>query len=345
MVAKLLTIIFNIFIPLTMKNDNSIFRRIFIGTLAAGLIAGIAAMANPILSKAKREATMNTEPTKKAPDPGATLAMPDPTVIVRVTENDELDVWVLGEGPAVVLVHGALFFYLLKPVAEALAEKGYQAIWYHRRGYNGKPTEPYQVEEQGQDIVKILDELKIEKAHVVGHSAGVPYALSVALDAPDRILSAALLDFMFAKFIKAPAGAEGDPSQGPAAKAQAGDFEGAAEAFLGPYKFDKETAEKVLPGSWAAMVKDAPTWFTRDLPVLMTYLPDQKKVSETKVPLAFLVVGDVAPVRETGKLLKEWQPNLSMLEIPTTNHFFPVTDTAASAALIDDWIKATGAAE
>lgn len=271
-------------------------------------------------------------------------AMPDPAVTVRVTENDELDVWVFGEGPPVVLVHGALFYYLLKPVAEALAEKGYQVIWYHRRGYNGKSTGPYKVAEQGQDIVKILDELKISKAHVVGHSAGVPYALSVSLDAPDRILSAALLDFMFAKFMKAQ-GAESDLSEGPGAKATAGDFEGAAEAFLGAMKFDKETAEKALPGSWAAMVKDAPTWFTVELPVLMTWLPDQEKVSETKVPLAFLVVGDVPPIRETGKLLKKWQPDLTMLEISTTDHFFPVTDPAATAVVIDDWIKTTGAAE
>lgn len=328
-----------------MKNENSNPGRKFSGTVVAGATAGISAMANPIMSKAKRDTTMNTEPTKEAPYLGATSAMPDPAVTVRVTENDEIDVWVLGEGPPVVLVHGALFYYLLKPLAEALAEKGYQAIWYHRRGYNEKSTGPYKVEEQGQDIVKILDELNISKAHVVGHSAGVPYALSVALDAPDRVLSAALLDFMFAKFIKAPPGAEGEPSQGPAAKAKSGDFEGAAAAFLGPYEFDKETAEKVLPGSWATMVKDAPTWFTRDLPVLMTYLPDQKKVRETKVPLAFLVVGDMPPIRETGKLLKEWQPDLTMLDISTTDHFFPVTDPAASAVLIDDWIKSTGAAE
>lgn len=295
-------------------------------------------------AKGEGETTMNTEPTKEAPDVGATSAVPEPTVTVKVTENDELDVWVLGEGEPVVLVHGALFYYLLKPVAEALAEKGYQAIWYHRRGYNGQSTGPYQVDEQGQDIVKILDELEISKAHVVGHSAGVPYALSVALNAPDRISSAALLDFMFAKFIQPPP-AGGDPSQSPQAKAQAGDWEGAATAFLAAFKYDKAAADKAQPGSWDVMVKDAPTWFTVELPVLMSYLPDQKKVRETKVPLAFLVVGDTPPIRETGKLLKEWKPDLTMLDISTTSHFFPVTDTAAAAALVDDWIKSTGAAK
>jgi pimeloyl-ACP methyl ester carboxylesterase len=283
------------------------------------------------------------EPTEEAPGIGAASAIPDPAVTVSVTETDELDVWVLGDGPPVVLVHGALFYFLLKPLAEALADKGYQAIWYQRRGYNGKSTGPYEVAEQGQDILKILDALQIREAHVVGHSAGVPYALSVALDAPDRILSAALLDFMFAKFIKPP-GPESDRAESPAAKAKAGDFGGAAEAYLGTMNFDRETAGKVLPGSWTAMVRDAPTWFTVELPVLMSWLPDQKEVRETKVPLAFLVVGDVPPIRETGKLLKEWQPDLTMLEIATTDHFFPVTDPAASAAVVDDWIKSTGAA-
>lgn len=206
--------------------------------------------------RAKLKTPLNNETNKEVPDLGVTLAMSIPTVTVRVTEKDELDVWVLGEGPAIILVHGALFYYLLKPLAEALANKGYQAIWYNRRGYNGNSTGPYKVEEQGQDIVKILDELKISHAHVAGHSAGVPYALSVALDAPERVLSAALLDFMFAKFIKAPPGAESDPSKSPAGKALAGDFEGAAEVFLETFKFDKEAPERYLPGSWALMVKD-----------------------------------------------------------------------------------------
>ncbi|MEB2782663.1 alpha/beta hydrolase [Algoriphagus sp. C2-6-M1] len=293
---------------------------------------------NTMNEKAKRKTAMNTEPTNQAPEVGARSAIPEPTVTVIVTENDELNVWVLGEGKPVVLIHGALFYYLLKPVAEALAEKGYQAIWYHRRGYNGESTGSYQVDEQGQDIVKILDELEISKAHVVGHSAGVPYALSVALNAPDRVSSAALLDFMFAKFIQAPPPG-GDPSQSPQAKAQAGDWEGAATAFLAAFNYDKAAADKAQPGSWDVMVKDAPTWFTVELPVLMSYLPDQEKVSETKVPLAFLVVGDVPPIRETGNLLKKWQPNLTMLEISTTDHFFPVTDPAATAEVIDDWIK------
>jgi hypothetical protein len=46
-------------------------------------------------------------------------------------------------GRPVVLVHGALIWTLLKPVDEELAETfGYQAAWCHRRGYNGRPTEP-----------------------------------------------------------------------------------------------------------------------------------------------------------------------------------------------------------
>lgn len=141
----------------------------------------------------------------KAAQSGATTAqeMPAPTATVKVSAKDELDVWVVGEGTPVVLVHGAFFWYLLKPLAEELAKKGdCQAIWYHRRGYNGKPTEPVDIPDQARDIVKILDELEISKAHAVGHSAGAAFTLEVAMQAPDRLLSAALFDFALANQVE-----------------------------------------------------------------------------------------------------------------------------------------------
>jgi pimeloyl-ACP methyl ester carboxylesterase len=269
-------------------------------------------------------------------------AMPTATATVKVSDHDELDVWVVGEGMPVVLVHGGLVYFLLKPLAEELAKRGgYQAIWYHRRGYRGKTTEPVDVQEQAQDIVKILDELKISKAHVVGHSAGVAFALEVAMEAPDRVLSAALFDASFANLV---------PSfeilkelfKPSIEKARAGDFEGGATELLAAFGSSKERLERVLPGSWSAMTEDAQNWFQVDQPVLMNWKLDPSKVKAIEVPLAFMSVSGLPPIEETGELLKKWQPTLTMLEISTDDHFFPVTEPAETAEVYDKWIKSQG---
>lgn len=49
---------------------------------------------------------------------------PVPTKNVRVSDHDDLDVFVVGGGVPIVLVHGALVWSLLKPLAEELAAKG-----------------------------------------------------------------------------------------------------------------------------------------------------------------------------------------------------------------------------
>ncbi len=269
-------------------------------------------------------------------------AIAAPTATVKVSDKDELGVWVVGEGVPVVLVHGALVWSLLKPLAEELAEKGdYQVIWYHRRGYRGKPTGPVGIPDQARDVVRILDELKISKAHAVGHSAGATYVLALATLAQDRLLSAALLDSvlihqvasreMFMEAMK--------PS---IAKAQTGDFEGAAATLFAALGATEELLEQALPGSWSAMAQDAPTYFQVEMPASKQWMPDPAQVEAIEVPVAFLSATALPPFRETGELLQKWQPNLTMLEISTDHHFFPITATAETAAVIDGWIKSQG---
>lgn len=263
---------------------------------------------------------------------------PAPTARVKVSDRDELDVWVEGDGSPVVLVHGGFFWYLLKPLAEELAkERGCQAIWYHRRGYNGKPTQAVDLPEQADDVVKILDELGIEKAHVVGHSAGGPFVLALALQAPDRLSSATLLDCALPNQV--PSGKVMAELAMPAIeRAQAGDPAGAAADWLLAVGGTKELLDGALPGSWSAMARDAHTWFEADLPALGKWEPDPAEVKAMKVPLAWLSVSAFPPIQETGELLNNWVPTLTVLEVSTKNHFFPVTDTAETAAVIGDWV-------
>jgi pimeloyl-ACP methyl ester carboxylesterase len=291
--------------------------------------------------------TDNEVKTMQETQPDNTRAplVPAPTATVKVSDTDELDVWAVGEGTPVVLVHGAYFWYLLKPLAEELAKKGHcQAIWYARRGYNGKPTKPVDVPEQARDVVKILDQLEIRKAHVIGHSAGAVWTLALAMEAPDRPLSVALLDFMLPNQIES--GKMIREAAGPLiAKVQAGDIEGAAEDQLSMLGVSHDFMDQILPGSWPAMVKDARTWFQFDLPALDQWTAGPEKVKAIEVPIANLRVSDAPPFRETNELMQKWIPDLTVLELSTDHHFFPVTATAETAAVLDSWVRGQGAAD
>jgi len=90
----------------------------------------------------------------------------------------------LGDGPAVLLVHGlASDAEALRPVAEALAAGGARAIAYDRRGYGGSGApEPYEgttVEEQAEDAAALLGALRAAPAVVAGEGFGALVALDL----------------------------------------------------------------------------------------------------------------------------------------------------------------------
>ncbi len=70
--------------------------------------------------------------------------------------------------------------------------KGFQLIALDCRGH-GKSDKPHEQEKYGaemaEDVVRLLEHLKIKKAHLVGYSMGSFVAGKVAASHPDRVLS------------------------------------------------------------------------------------------------------------------------------------------------------------
>ncbi len=104
---------------------------------------------------------------------------------------------VQGEGEPVVLVHGFAFNADLNwrgpGVIDALS-KEYQVIALDNRGH-GMSDKPHDAADYGEkmpgDIIRLLDHLKIDKAHVVGYSMGGFITLKLITMHPERLLSAA----------------------------------------------------------------------------------------------------------------------------------------------------------
>lgn len=98
-----------------------------------------------------------------------------------------------GEGPLVLCLHGfpdhARSFRTLMP---ALARAGYRAVAPWLRGYEtgSQPADGrYDVPALAGDVVAWLDELKVERAHVVGHDWGAVVAYRLGQTVPDRLRS------------------------------------------------------------------------------------------------------------------------------------------------------------
>jgi pimeloyl-ACP methyl ester carboxylesterase len=103
-----------------------------------------------------------------------------------------------GKGEPVVLIHGFLgdiqLQWGLTGVLKTLV-KDYRVIALDCRGHgkSGKPRDPKKYgTEMVEDVVRLLDHLKIPKAHVVGYSMGAVIAGKLLAMHPDRVLSAVL---------------------------------------------------------------------------------------------------------------------------------------------------------
>jgi len=105
-----------------------------------------------------------------------------------------------GRGAPVVLLHGFTGSYArhweAPGVIDALQTAGYRAIAMDCRGHgqSGKPHDPGQYGlEMVLDVVRLLDHLHIDRAHIVGYSMGGAIANQLLVRYPARVRTATLL--------------------------------------------------------------------------------------------------------------------------------------------------------
>lgn len=93
--------------------------------------------------------------------------------------------------PAVVLIHGFLASnFVWRDVLVPLSERGFRVVAPDLVGFgfSGKPADgEYTIEAQARAVVGLLDELKIERATLVGSSYGAAVAAVAALERPERV--------------------------------------------------------------------------------------------------------------------------------------------------------------
>lgn len=103
----------------------------------------------------------------------------------------------VGQGRDIVMIHGLFsnlaFWYLsVLPVLS----RSFRVTVYDLRGhgYTDMPPSGYRTHEMASDLLGLLDHLKIEQAHLVGHSFGGAVGLHFTSRYPERVRSITLAD-------------------------------------------------------------------------------------------------------------------------------------------------------
>ncbi len=104
---------------------------------------------------------------------------------------------VRGQGDVVVFIHGGFPSLDMHLRANSNGVWGWEMdfaselryVMYDRRGcwLSSRPESDYDLENQARDLAELLDHLDIERAHVIGSSAGGPIAILFAACNPERV--------------------------------------------------------------------------------------------------------------------------------------------------------------
>ena len=115
-------------------------------------------------------------------------------------DGAELSSMTLGQGPAVVMLHGLATGNMaswFSAIASPLSAR-YKIVLYDQRGHggSGSTTSGFDLDTQAEDLQAVLayHGLNHEPVDLVGHSMGALIALHYALSRPDRIRRLVLVD-------------------------------------------------------------------------------------------------------------------------------------------------------
>jgi pimeloyl-ACP methyl ester carboxylesterase len=259
----------------------------------------------------------------------------------------DLEYTIEGVGEPVVLVHAGAVADFFAPLVGPLAGSGrFRVVHYHRVGYGGssRPGDGGAgLAEQARQCQALLQQLEIDRAHVVGHSSGGLIATQLALDAPEVVGTLALLEPVD---LEVPSAAEfGQQVLGAAFQRYAmGDKEGAVDAFLrGVCSPDyRPLLDRVLgPAAFQQAVTDADTFFGAEAPAGMQWQWDQVDPSLLSQPLLAVVGADSDTVSSVSKeghqaLLRRF-PQAEPYVLPGATHLLQLQNAEDLGATLTDF--------
>ena len=271
---------------------------------------------------------------------------------------------VRGDGFPLAFIHGGFggMTSTLAPRSEpwvaTCLDAGYRVITYDRRsaGRSDYPDDGYTLESFARDLRELLRHLNVERAHVMGSSAGGPIALTYALHYPETVKALVLIHTAPA-LLAEPRAVERMRArlellerEGPEAAYEAGRSQplGLQELLRRRAAAAGVDAEAMAQAAGVAQAvrerveqssrEDRVRWFAGETRNYSAYLGVDltPRLGELTMP-TFVIHGDadsIVPV-QGGYALAERIPNAELRILPGEEHGLMGRPTAAPAAIVD----------
>ncbi len=244
---------------------------------------------------------------------------------------------VQGLGDPVVLIHGFTSSIDSNWRTNGIIDKlssDFQVIALDTRGH-GKSDKPHDAASYGtemtEDVVRLLDHLEIDKAHIVGYSMGGFITLKLLTDHPDRFLSAVLGGSGWSE-----EGLEGLDEL--AESLETGKGIGPLIEALTPEGQPVPSEEQMAMINQMLMATNDPLALAAVIHGMDDLEITEEQIRSIEVPVLALI-GEIDPLRSTVDRLLEVHPDVEVVVLEGKDHMTAISDPALVDGMREFFIR------
>lgn len=208
----------------------------------------------------------------------------------------------------------------------------HRVVAYDQRGHgeSGKPDQDYSIAGFVEDAAWLIEELRLDKPILVGHSMGGSIALNLVRKHPDIASAAVLVDAPLIPLAESASALVGPLFAG----LQSGSYAAVAEGFARMTFFNSKSppalVEELIP-----VIKSAPQ---RLMYTAMMSILDEKSMTPGAIPVPSLFIRAEEPQLASEEGLRERYPGLSVVTLPAA-HFVQMERPAETNEAIAKFVE------
>ncbi len=236
-----------------------------------------------------------------------------------------------GQGDPVILIHGlglSVATNWTQPGTISALADAYRVIAIDNRGH-GQSDKPHNPQDYGikmaEDVIRLMDHLKIARAHVVGYSLGAMITSLLVAEHPDRLLTATLggagrMDFRGRRELMKSLAESLEQGQG------------VMPLLVDLTRLQPQSPQQVEMANKLFLSLNDPLAIAAVVRGEMDLQSSEAKLRANKVP-ALALIGELDPRKTDVDALAGLMPNLKVVVIPAANHLTAFSDAEFAKTL------------